>query len=131
MERLVNHPKHGIYADVNGPSNTMEFLRFFEEAFNSINPNTGRPCLEFGDVIIMDNCPFHHNEGGEVLKDFLNDLNVELVYMPVIVQTLIRLNMCSIKVYDTKVFKKFNYKQVLQIRTHSQNNTKIFNIQIQ
>ena len=72
-----------VYANtVNGPSNTIEFLRFFEEAFNSINPNTGRPCLEFGDVIIMDNCPFHHNEGGEVLEDFLNDLNVELVYMP-------------------------------------------------
>ena len=67
---------------VNGPSNTIEFLRFFEEAFNSINPNTERPCLEFGDVIIMDNCPFHHNEGGKVLKEFLNDLNIELVYMP-------------------------------------------------
>ena len=30
----------------------------------------------------MDNCPFHHNEGGEVLRDFLDDLNIELVYMP-------------------------------------------------
>ncbi len=67
---------------VNGPSNTFEFLRFFEDAFRSVDPNTGRPCLEPGDVIVMDNCPFHHNEGGEILEDFLNELNVELVYMP-------------------------------------------------
>ena len=67
---------------VNGAFNTLEFLRFFEEAYNSINPNTGRPCLEVGDTVVMDNCAFHHNEGGQVLTDFFNDLNIELVYMP-------------------------------------------------
>ena len=67
---------------VNGASNTFEFLQFFEEAYNSINPNTGRPCLEVGDIIVMDNCPFHHYEGGQVLRDFLDNLNIELVYMP-------------------------------------------------
>ena len=67
---------------VDGPSNTLEFLRFFEEAYMSINPATGRPCLEVGDTIVMDNCPIHHNEGEQVLRDFLNDLNIELVYMP-------------------------------------------------
>ncbi len=51
---------------VNGPSNTFEFLRFVEDAFRSVDPNTGRPCLEPGNVIVMDNCPFHHNEGGEI-----------------------------------------------------------------
>ncbi len=30
---------------VNGPSNTLEFLCFFEQAYNSTAPNTGRPCL--------------------------------------------------------------------------------------
>ena len=67
---------------VNGPSNTLEFLRFFEEAYNSTNPNTPRPCLEVGDIVVMDNCLFHQNEGGQVLRDFLDDLNIELVYMP-------------------------------------------------
>ena len=66
---------------VNGPSNTFEFLRIFQDAFHLFDPNT-RPCLEPGDVIVMDNCPFHHNEGGEILDDFLNELNIELVYMP-------------------------------------------------
>ena len=66
---------------INGPSNTTDFLRFFEEAYNSVNPNTGRPCLEVGDTIVMDNCPFHHNDGERILRDFLEDLNIELVFM--------------------------------------------------
>ena len=65
-----------------GASSTLEFLRFFEEAYNSTNPNTGRPCLDVGDVIVTDNCPFHDRRGGQVLIDFLDDLNIELVYMP-------------------------------------------------
>ena len=67
---------------MHGPSNTFEFLRFFEDAFHSFDPNTGRPCLQPGDVIVMDDCPFHHKEGGEILEDFLNELNIEFVYMP-------------------------------------------------
>lgn len=67
---------------VDGPSNTVEFIRFFEEAYNSVNPITGRPCLEVGDTVVMDNCPIHHHEGGNVLENFLQDLNIELVYMP-------------------------------------------------
>jgi hypothetical protein len=47
---------------VDGPSNTLEFLRFFQEAYTSMNPETGRPCLEVGDTIVMDNCPIHHYE---------------------------------------------------------------------
>lgn len=72
----------GYMNTVDGPSNTLEFLRFFEEAYNSFNPLTGRPCLEVGDVVVMDNCPIHHNQGGQVLGNFLEDLNIELVYMP-------------------------------------------------
>jgi len=67
---------------VNGPSNTLEFLKFFEYVFQSVDPNTERACLTPGDVVVMDNCPFHHNEGGEISEDFLRELNIELVYMP-------------------------------------------------
>ena len=67
---------------IDGPSNTLEFLRFFQEAYTSINPSTGRPCIEVGDTIVMDNCPIHHYEGERILRDFLNELNIELVYMP-------------------------------------------------
>ena len=61
---------------------TLEFLRFFLEAYTSVNRATGRPFLEAGDTIVMDNCPIHHHEGEHVLREFLNDLTIELVYMP-------------------------------------------------
>ena len=83
---------------VNGPSNTFEFLKFVEDAFRSVDPNTGRPCLEPGNVIVIDNCPFHHNEGGEILEDFLNELNIELVCMPCYTARILTLpNTCSVK----------------------------------
>ena len=65
---------------IDGPSNTG-ISAVFSEAYMSINPATGRPCLEVSDTIVMDNCPIHHNKGEQVLRDFLNDLNIELVYM--------------------------------------------------
>ena len=35
-------------------ANTLDFLQFFEEAYNSLNPVTLRPCLEVRDTIVMD-----------------------------------------------------------------------------
>ena len=67
---------------VNGSADTLDFLRFFEEAFEAINFRTGQPVLEPGSVIVMDNCATHHNEGGKILQEFLNDIDIELVYMP-------------------------------------------------
>ena len=67
---------------VNGSADTIDFLRFFEEAYHSENPRTARPVLEPGSVIVMDNCATHHNQGGQILQEFLNDLEIELVYMP-------------------------------------------------
>ena len=67
---------------VNGSADSIDFLHFFDEAFHSVNPRTGRPCLEPGSIIVMDNCATHHNNGGRVLSEFLTDLNIELVYMP-------------------------------------------------
>ncbi len=67
---------------VNGAADTIDFQNFFEEASNSGNPRTGRPCLEPGSIVVMDNCPTHHNNGGLILQEFLRDLNIELVDMP-------------------------------------------------
>lgn len=67
---------------VDGPADTVDFLRFWEEAARAGDFMTGRPVLEVGDIIVMDNCPTHHNLGGQVLSDFLEDLGMELVYTP-------------------------------------------------
>ena len=67
---------------IDGPSNTLEFLNFFQEAYASINLATGWLCLEVGGYKVMGNCPIHHNEAESILRDFLSDLNIELVFMP-------------------------------------------------
>lgn len=67
---------------VHGPSDTLIFLDFFGQAGKAANIETGRPALEVGDIIFMDNCPFHHNAGGQILREWLGDRNIELVYTP-------------------------------------------------
>ena len=39
---------------VNGSADSIDFLHFFDEAFHSVNPRTGRPCLKPGSIIVMD-----------------------------------------------------------------------------
>ena len=42
----------------------------------------GRPCLEVGDIIVMDNLSSHHYEGGEILEEWLYEMGIELIYTP-------------------------------------------------
>lgn len=67
---------------VKGGSDTIDFLMFFGEAGSAANFQTGRPALEVGDIVVVDNCPTHHNDGGEALRSWLDDRGVELVYTP-------------------------------------------------
>ena len=41
------------------PKNTLQFLRFFEEASHAADIQTGRPALEVGDLVIVDSLPAH------------------------------------------------------------------------
>ena len=73
-----------VYATtVKGAANTLHMLQFFEQAARAGNVVTQRPALEFGDVVVMDNCATHHYQGEEVLTEFLNEMGIELVYTPV------------------------------------------------
>ena len=49
---MVMHAVTGVtYMNtVFGAANTLDFLQFFEEAYNSLNPVTLRPCLEVGQT---------------------------------------------------------------------------------
>jgi hypothetical protein len=67
---------------INGASNTVEFLQFFEEAGQSVNTTTGLPSLSVGDLIVMDNLSSHHYEGGAALEEWLGEMGIELVYTP-------------------------------------------------
>ena len=68
---------------IDGATNTIEFLHFFEEAVNAVDPATGRPAFEVDDLIIVDNLPGHHCEAETALNEVFNDMSVELIYLPV------------------------------------------------
>ena len=67
---------------LDGPSNGMELLNFFDEALQLVRED-GSAVLERGDCVIMDNCGFHHVRFVEpVLRGMLEDCGVGLVYQP-------------------------------------------------
>ncbi len=76
----LNGPEY--YNLINGPTNTVCFLQFFEEASEAVNVLTGHPCLEAGNIIVMDNLASHHFEGGEILENWLHAMGIELLYTP-------------------------------------------------
>ena len=58
-----------IYANtIDGTSNSMTFLNFFEESSNGFLLD-GNPPYNYGDHIIMDNVPIHRNRAGEALGE--------------------------------------------------------------
>ena len=71
------------YNIIDGPTNTIEFWNFFEEAANAANITTGRPVLEVGGVVVMDNLAVHHYDGGDVLEENLADMGIELISTPI------------------------------------------------
>ena len=89
------HSVHGVdYFDVlRGPSNGMELLNFFNEAL-SVNRVDGSTFLENGDVVIMDNCGFHHGHFVEpLLRDIFQEHGVDLLFQPFYSP---RLNTCEL-----------------------------------
>ena len=68
---------------IQGASNTIEFLRFFAEALNTIDPGTRRPVMEVGDILVVDNLAVHHGEAEVALRRCLEDVGMQLLYLPV------------------------------------------------
>ena len=63
--------------------NSVEFLRFFTEALQTVDPKTRRPILEVGDIIVVDNFAAHHGEAEQALRKSLDNLGMELLFLPV------------------------------------------------
>ena len=69
-----------IYANViQGACNSVEFLRFFTEALQTVDPKTRRPIEEVG---FFNNFAAHHGEAEQALCESL-DLGMELLFLPV------------------------------------------------
>lgn len=71
-----------IYANtIDGSSNSLTFLNFFEEA-SEVILESGAPAFTYGDHVILDNAPIHHWQAGQALGQWLDDNGSTLVYLP-------------------------------------------------
>ena len=78
------HSRFGIdnFNILEGPSDGFEMIHFFEESLQAIDP-VGNPVLANRDVIVMDNCGFHHGVFAEnQLRLMLRNRSVELIFQP-------------------------------------------------
>ncbi|XP_070547595.1 uncharacterized protein [Ptychodera flava] len=67
---------------LDGPSNGLEMIHFFEEAME-VTDEDGQPILIPGDTVVMDNCGFHHGRLAEpYLRQLLQERQVNLVFQP-------------------------------------------------
>ena len=65
-----------------GPSNGLELLQFFAEALEEQDA-FDNPVLKDGDLVVMDNCGFHHARHVEpILRKMLANRGITLVYQP-------------------------------------------------
>ena len=101
------HSIHGVdYFDVlRGPSNSMELWNFCNEAL-SVNRADGTTILENGDMVIMDNCGFHHGHfaeplSREILQEHGDDLLFQPAYSP-------HLNACELCFHQIKCYLRQN-----------------------
>ena len=70
------------YNIIEGASNGLELLQFFTEALEARYEN-GHPKIDAGDVIVIDNCGFHHARHVEpILRQMVLNHGVILVYQP-------------------------------------------------
>jgi len=78
------HPVVGVdyFNILQGPSNGLELLNFFHNALQ-VEWANGSAALEHGNVVVMDNCGFHHAHHIEpLLQNMLNTCRIELIYQP-------------------------------------------------
>ena len=71
-----------FFSILDGPSNGMELLTFFDEALQ-LEREDGSTTLERGDCVIMDNCGFHHARFVEhILRNMFADCGITLLFQP-------------------------------------------------
>ena len=56
----------------------LNSFNFFRKPVAPPTFNTGRPALEVDDTIIVDNLPAHHGEAKRALREFLEEMSIEL-----------------------------------------------------
>lgn len=94
---------------INGASNTIEFLQFFDEAGQAVNMTTGLPSLSVGDIFVMDNLSSHHCDGGAALEEWLGEMGIELIYTPTYSPDLNPIEECFSKIKSVLTTEHVNH----------------------
>ena len=63
-----------------------------------MHETTGRPALEVGDIVVMDNLAVHHYEGGAFLEEYLAEMGIELLFTPTYSPDLNPIELCFNKI---------------------------------
>ncbi|XP_002732923.1 uncharacterized protein LOC100375121 [Saccoglossus kowalevskii] len=102
---LVSSPGIDNVDIIDGPSNGLEMVNFFEEAVRTVDA-FGNPVLSQGDCVILDNCGFHHGRQVEpVLRELLRGQGVELLFQPPYSP---QFNVCELCFRYLKIYLKDN-----------------------
>ena len=71
------------YNLLEGASNGLEMLHFFNESMQVVDEFYGNPVLAHGDIVVMDNCRFHHGHFAEAeLRRMLGQRDITLIFQP-------------------------------------------------
>ena len=71
------------YNLLEGASNGLEMLHFFHESMQAVDAFYGNPVLAQGDIVVMDNCGFHHGHFAEVeLRRMFGQRDITLIFQP-------------------------------------------------
>ena len=71
------------YGILNGASNGLEMLTFFNQSLDLVDDVYGNPVIANGDTVVMDNCAFHHGRFAEAeLRRMLENRGVALIFQP-------------------------------------------------
>ena len=86
--RIYGHLSQSIfgitnYGILNGASNGLEMLTFFNQSLDLVDDVYGNPVIANGDTVVMDNCAFHHGRFAEAeLRRMLENRGVTLIFQP-------------------------------------------------
>ena len=92
-----------------GPSDTFSYINFWHEAMNAYSDN-GQPVLKPGDIIVVDNCPFHHSQAKQILINYFEDFNITYMFLPRYSPDMNPVESCFMKM---KILLKQTYYQNL------------------
>ena len=97
LNMLVSLDGPQYHSLIDGATNTMQFLQFFEEAGNCVNLQTGRPCLQVGDNSHGQFVRTSLRRWG-ILEVWLEEMGIELIYLPTYSPDLNPIEFCFNKV---------------------------------